>query len=433
MSFGIALETFRGDRPGQLNFSVGDIIFNVQQTGIGKLTGTLENGNTGTFPSYCVKFPIEPEKKLIARAIEPYASRREGTLSFFENDLIVLSDQFQPDQKWLLGTTNNSTGKFPSYSVVLEKAWVIGKKAFSKNLIRKYIHSEKDTHDELLVEILTEPKLRVLKELSFMDKRVINSVQLADCIVKLFDKTNKTNTLISFIVNSEIENAESENAIFRGNILSSKIAASIAKLYGHIYLKKIIEPCINEVKKENSIRDKYLKKYVSLFLEQILSSDDLFPRNLHWLCHELKSKLKDKYNDEHLFVIGSFLFTRFFSPSITNPEIFDLVSDEPKQSLSQILLLIAKVLQALANQSKFGALSSLFQFNGFIEENKSNFLEFLSHISDSSYQTKPTDSLPQVDYDDLVSELSELIELNKEIIQKIYNIVKEEITENRKK
>eukprot|EP01156_Anaeramoeba_ignava_P006163 Anaeramoba_ignava/a347912_76.p2 GENE.a347912_76~~a347912_76.p2 ORF type:complete len:274 (+),score=69.64 a347912_76:2267-3088(+) len=270
--------------------------------------------------------------------------------------------------------------------------------------------------------------MRVLKELSFIDRIMNKSNCLADLIVKLFDQLHLTKNLISFIVDNETQYAVSKDSIFRGNLFSSTMAASIAKLYGIHFLKRVVEPIILEIQKEGTMKEKFLKKHVTTFLSQILGSDDLFPRTLHWLCYELRSKLEEKYPEEdHLPSVGSFLFTRFVSPSLTSPLAYGLLSDaEPSQSLSDTLLQVAKVLQVLANNTKFGALSNLVQFNDFIDEQRPAFLEFISNISNHTYQSKPMDSIPG-DYYEIILETAKLINLNMEHIQSIFETVKQEI------
>lgn len=80
--------------------------------------------------------------------------------------------------------------------------------------------------------------------------------------------------------------------------------------------------------------------------------------------------------------IGSFIFLRFFCPAIVAPESENLVSSTPSKEMRRGLLLIAKVIQNLANNVLFGAKEPyLFSLNDFLTQNIYRITTFLREIS----------------------------------------------------
>lgn len=80
--------------------------------------------------------------------------------------------------------------------------------------------------------------------------------------------------------------------------------------------------------------------------------------------------------------VGSFVFLRFFCPAIVAPESENLVSSTPSKEMRRGLLLIAKVIQNLANNVLFGAKEPyLFPLNDFLTQNIYRVTTFLREIS----------------------------------------------------
>lgn len=80
--------------------------------------------------------------------------------------------------------------------------------------------------------------------------------------------------------------------------------------------------------------------------------------------------------------VGAFVFLRFFCPAIVAPESEGLVSSAPTKEMRRGLLLIAKVIQNLANNVLFGTKEPyMFPLNPFLVQNIHLVMEFLRDIS----------------------------------------------------
>src|SRR4051812_10793532 len=80
--------------------------------------------------------------------------------------------------------------------------------------------------------------------------------------------------------------------------------------------------------------------------------------------------------------VGAFIFLRFFCPAIVAPEVEGLVATAPSKEMRRGLLLIAKVIQNLANNVLFGAKEPyMFPLNPFLAQNIYGITTFLREIS----------------------------------------------------
>lgn len=80
--------------------------------------------------------------------------------------------------------------------------------------------------------------------------------------------------------------------------------------------------------------------------------------------------------------VGAFIFLRFFCPAIVAPEAEGLVSTPPSKEMRRGLLLIAKIIQNLANNVLFGAKEPyMFPLNDFLTQNIYHVTTFLREIS----------------------------------------------------
>lgn len=83
--------------------------------------------------------------------------------------------------------------------------------------------------------------------------------------------------------------------------------------------------------------------------------------------------------------VGAFIFLRFFCPAIVAPEVEGLVPTPPSKEMRRGLLLIAKIIQNLANNVLFGTKEPyMFPLNLFLVQNIHVVMGFLREISVSN-------------------------------------------------
>lgn len=93
-----------------------------------------------------------------------------------------------------------------------------------------------------------------------------------------------------------------------------------------------------------------------------------------------------KFPDAKYTAVGAFIFLRFFCPAIVAPEAEGLLDTAPSKELRRGLLLIAKVIQNLANNVLFGAKEPyMYPLNKFLTQNIYYVTTFLRQISVSCF------------------------------------------------
>jgi neurofibromin 1 len=92
-----------------------------------------------------------------------------------------------------------------------------------------------------------------------------------------------------------------------------------------------------------------------------------------------------RFPEAKFTAVGAFIFLRFFCPAIVAPDAEGLITTTPSKEMRRGLLLIAKIVQNLANNVLFGAKESyMFPLNDFLTQNIYDVTTFLREISVSS-------------------------------------------------
>lgn len=97
------------------------------------------------------------------------------------------------------------------------------------------------------------------------------------------------------------------------------------------------------------------------------------------------SAVEPRFPEAKYTAVGAFIFLRFFCPAIVAPDVEGLVSTAPSREMRRGLLLVAKVIQNLANNVLFGVKEPyMFSLNEFLVHNVFDITRFLHEISVST-------------------------------------------------
>lgn len=97
---------------------------------------------------------------------------------------------------------------------------------------------------------------------------------------------------------------------------------------------------------------------------------------------QISTAVLPRFQEAKYTAVGAFIFLRFFCPAIVAPEVEGLVTTVPSKEMRRGLLLIAKVIQNLANNVLFGAKEPyMFSLNDFLTQNIYKVTTFLREIS----------------------------------------------------
>ncbi|ODV60149.1 RasGAP domain-containing protein ASCRUDRAFT_76657 [Ascoidea rubescens DSM 1968] len=211
---------------------------------------------------------------------------------------------------------------------------------------------------------------------------------------------------INDFISWEIKKSSSIVDILRRNIVPSRVLSMYAKDHGSAYLIETLRPVLNGLVKNNDFfevekiqpgepgAEQNLNKfmyYLKKLVEDIYNSIDIVPLEFKSICaHMRKEAAKKATETTAIVLVGSFMFLRFLCPAVVSPESENLLDSPPNKQSKRSLILLAKVLQNIAN----GSLTSLkwpLLLSRMDELNKLNdkIFKFLRLISkDNGYQEK---------------------------------------------
>lgn len=125
----------------------------------------------------------------------------------------------------------------------------------------------------------------------------------------------------------------------------------------------------------------HVETVATAFLDIIQASLRAMPAMIRELCAHIAQSVYAIWPDSKFVSLGAFIFLRFISPVIVTPELVDLVV--PKRDSVTIrrgLMVIAKVIQNLANNIFFGKEIHMTVLNDFLKSNIANVTRFLSAL-----------------------------------------------------
>jgi GTPase-activator protein for Ras-like GTPase/Ankyrin repeats (3 copies) len=129
-----------------------------------------------------------------------------------------------------------------------------------------------------------------------------------------------------------------------------------------------------------------LRKVCQSLVDSILGSADILPADLKSLLAHIQRSSLAKFGDSFELLSGV-LFLRFLTPALTSPQRFDLIFDDYSRAARRTTILVAKLIQSLANEQDLSDQHHGFwtEFAPFVAKNAPSTRQFFEQlIADSS-------------------------------------------------
>ncbi|KAK2021113.1 GTPase-activator protein for ras-like GTPase [Colletotrichum zoysiae] len=265
-----------------------------------------------------------------------------------------------------------------------------------------------EKYDELL-ELLTKDMTLVAAMSAVCPSSEVDELTVS--LLTIFEHRGLSFELLEVLIKQEIEDTDNESEILRRTCVATKMLSVYAKWKGQPYLKATLQKVVERLMltskdldleldparvgstdelQKNALQ---LRIVAKVFIDDICASSSSMPASFRKICNIISTAVLPRFQEAKYTAVGAFVFLRFFCPAIVAPEVEGLVTTTPSKEMRRGLLLIAKVIQNLANNVLFGAKEPyMFPLNDFLTQNIYRVTTFLREISvhPDNLETPPT-------------------------------------------
>ncbi|XP_069783463.1 ras GTPase-activating protein nGAP-like isoform X2 [Narcine bancroftii] len=231
--------------------------------------------------------------------------------------------------------------------------------------------------------------------------KVKEKEEVASALVHVLQSVGKAKDFLIESGIAEVDRCEENHSVlFRENTLTTKAIDEFMKLVGQKYLVETLGDFVirlynpeqsYEVDPNKCSPNDALENQSNMMescedaFSRIMDSQCGFPDELRQVFAAWQQEcVKRGKADIGQRMICASLFLRFLCPAIMSPSLFNLTQEYPNDSTARTLTLIAKVIQNLANLTKFEDKEGYMTFmDDFLVSNGENMKTFLTNISNS--------------------------------------------------
>eukprot|EP00048_Salpingoeca_helianthica_P002271 m.55992 g.55992 ORF g.55992 m.55992 type:complete len:811 (-) comp12003_c1_seq1:21-2453(-) len=218
--------------------------------------------------------------------------------------------------------------------------------------IQRLLLSEDLAAPLLLADICHTHLNDVARNLLLVWRRVHHEVEMLDALTRR-------------VIEAETDPA----TLFRGNTLASKALDHYMKMVAMPYLHSTLGKPVKDLFEERrsceldptrggkSENAKTLLGHATQLACSVFDSVDRCPSTLRTVFARLRDNAVKKFPTSvsvKYTSVSGFVFLRLFCPAIINPKLFNMMPDHATEGTARSLMLVAKVIQNLANMSEFG-------------------------------------------------------------------------------
>merc|ERR1712137_123432 len=131
-----------------------------------------------------------------------------------------------------------------------------------------------------------------------------------------------------------------------------------------------------------------LGRITDSFISALIDSMDRIPYGIRWICKQIRHLMITYFptatEAQTCSMIGGFFLLRFVNPAIVTPQAFMLVDTKLSPPTRRNLTLLAKIMQNLANNVKFGGVKEAYMepLNVVLDRNRDRMNEFLLALTE---------------------------------------------------
>lgn len=220
---------------------------------------------------------------------------------------------------------------------------------------------------------------------------------IGQALVLFMHHQGMASEFLTEIITLDLLRVGDQRLTFRGNSLATKSMEAFLKLTGEQYLQETLSNAINEIisserdcevdpmKATGSLsrQQQSLRAAVRLAWNAIVDSYRIFPTQLRECFATFRERLETIGREDMADnLISASIFLRFLCPAILSPSLFNITNELPSSRATRNLTLVAKVLQTLANFTRFQGKENFMEFlNDFLEQEAPKMNDFLMNIS----------------------------------------------------
>ncbi|KAH7098759.1 hypothetical protein BKA62DRAFT_711739 [Auriculariales sp. MPI-PUGE-AT-0066] len=224
---------------------------------------------------------------------------------------------------------------------------------------------------------------------------------LIPILLNVFDTRESLVRLMKTAIDKEISRTDSDRELFRSNTVCTRLLGAFAKMQGYNYLRGIIEPSIMMLinvaaQDEQSVEidpakapldadlaanAETLKSIAQTLIDTICNSVDQLPAVIMDVCRYIATAVRKQWPNNWQTAVGAFLFLRFTCPAIVSPGSIDIECPTNRMDFQRTLILLTKIIQALANNILFGKEAYTVVLNPLLEANGRKFRGFIEHVA----------------------------------------------------